>query len=354
MTTVPERAGDGTGDDTGDVPELHAGPRSWAVRVLLLALAAAVTVVVVRLVGRIDWAAVGDALSRLTWWQPMVLLAMLMVRQVLNAMPLTLYIPNVSPYRATLNDLAAHLMALVAPPPSDFALRMAMFSSWAVPAAKGLAGLVLNTMTFYIVRFATPLAGFVLLAVLGQSPGIRWLELLSLALAAALLVALLAVVRSDRLARSVGTRAGRAAGRVRPSIDPGAWGSACQRFRSDVDDRFRSGFPRGLLSQAGMVAADFALLLLCLRFVGVDAADVSAAEVAVAYLFAFPFTIFPFMGVGVVDALILAAVVESGGLDVEATAVAGLIVWRVVTLAGPASLGVVALALWRRTTARAA
>ena len=134
---------------------------------------------------------------------------------------------------------------------------------------------------------------------------------------------------------------------------PAAWGSACQRFRSDVDDRFRSGFPRGLLTQAGMVAADFTVLLLCLRFVGVDAADVSAAEVAVAYLFAFPFTIFPFMGVGVVDALILAAVVESGGLDVEATAVAGLIVWRVVTLAGPASLGVVALGLWRRTTAGA-
>jgi len=340
-------------DDTEDGPGLRAGGRAWAIRALLLALSAVVTIIVVRLVGRIDWAAVWDALSQLTWWQAVVLLAMLVVRQVLNAAPLTLYVPNVSPYRATLNDLAAHLMALVAPPPSDFALRMAMFASWGVPAAKALAGLVLNTMTFYIVRFSTPLAGFVLIVALGRSPGIRWLELLSLALAAGLLVTLMAVVRSDRLAQSIGTKAGHAAGRVRSSIDPDAWGSACQRFRVDVEDRFRSGFPRGLLTQAGMVAADLTLLLLCLRFVGVDAADVSAAEVAVAYFFAFPFTVFPLMGIGVVDALILAAAVEAGGLDVEAEAVAALIVWRVVTLAGPALLGVVALALWRRTTAQA-
>ena len=350
MTTVPER----TGDDAEAVPELHAGRSAWITRALLLALAAVITVLVVRLVGQIDWGAVWDAMSQLTWWQPVVLLGMLVVRQVLNAMPLALYIPDVSAYRATLNDLAASLMGLVAPPPSDLALRMAMFSSWGVSAAKALAGLVLNMLTFYIVRFATPLAGFVLAAALGWSPGLRWLELLSLALAATMLVTLHLVVRSQGLALTVGTKAGRAVHRVRPSVDPDGWGQACQRFRVDVEDRYRSGFPRGLLSQVGMIAADFTMLLLCLRFVGVEATDVSAAEVAVAYLFAFPFTIFPFMGIGVVDALILAAVVEAGGLDVEAAAVAALIVWRVFTLAGPALLGVGALALWRRTTARAA
>ena len=33
-----------------------------------------------------------------------------------------------------------------------------------------------------------------------------------------------------------------------------------------------------------------------------------------AYLFAYPFTLFPFSGLGVVDALILAALVEAGGV----------------------------------------
>ena len=347
MTGLPDQAA----DDVGGVPDLRAGRKAWITRALLLALAAVVTIVVIRLVGQIDWAAVWDALGQLTWWQPVVLLAVLVVRQVLNAMPLALYIPDVTPYRATLNDLAASLMGLVAPPPSDLALRLAMFSSWGVAAAKAFAGLVLNMLTFYIVRFSTPLAGFVLVAALGWSPGIRWLEILSIALAAALVVTLVAVVRSERLALTVGTKAGHVARRVRSSVDPDAWAQACQRFRADVEDRFRSGFPRGLLSQVGMIAADFTLLLLCLRFVGVGVSEVSAAEVAVAYLFAFPLTILPFMGIGVVDALILAAVVEAGGVEVEAAAVAALIVWRVFTLAGPALLGVFALTQWRRTTA---
>jgi uncharacterized membrane protein YbhN (UPF0104 family) len=69
----------------------------------------------------------------------------------------------------------------------------------------------------------------------------------------------------------------------------------------------------------------------------------------------YPFTLFPFSGLGIVDALILAALVESGGADVEATVeatvVAGLIVWRVFTVAGPVLMGVAA-AHWRRTVAR--
>ena len=61
--------------------------RRWLTRVGMLALAALVTVVVVRLVGRIDWGAVRDALAELSWWQPFVLLAVVVVRQVLNALP---------------------------------------------------------------------------------------------------------------------------------------------------------------------------------------------------------------------------------------------------------------------------
>ena len=343
MTSVPERA-----EHADDVPDLQTGRKAWITRGLLLVGAAVVTVVVFRLVGQIDWAAVWDSLGLLTWWQPVVLFAMLVVRQVLNAMPLAIYIPGVTLYRATVNDVAASLMAFVAPPPSDLALRMAMFSSWGVSAAKAFAGLVLNMVTFYIVRFSTPLAGFVLVAALGWSPGVRWLELLSIALAAAILVTVVLVVRSERLAVTVGTRAGRAVRRVRSNVDPEAWGHACQSFRVDVEDRFRSGFPRGLLSQAGMIAVDLSLLVLCLRFVGLGASEVSLAEIAVAYLFAFPLTLFPLMGIGVVDALIVAALVEAGGPEVEAAAVAGLIVWRIFTLAGPALLGVFALATWRR------
>jgi hypothetical protein len=318
-------------------------------RLALLAVALVATYVVVRLVGKVDWSEVRSALTHLDWWQAPILLALLLVRQVLNALPLSLYIPGVSPLRATQNDQVAILMSTVAPPPSDLALRMAMFSSWGVPVAKGMAGTVMNTLTFYIVRFGAPAVGFVLLAVTGGEVGYRFADLLSLAISAGILVGVLLVVRSDALARTVGTRVGTVARRVRRTVDPVAWAEACVRFRMDIAARFRHGFPRSLVALSGMLAVDLALLVTCLRFVGLDAAEVGLATIAIAYLFAYPFTLFPFSGIGIVDALVLAAVVEVGGLEVEAATVAGLIVWRVFTIGGPLALGAISLAAWRRT-----
>ena len=46
--------------------------------------------------------------------------------------------------------------------------------------------------------------------------------------------------------------------------------------------------------------------------------------------------------------VILAALVESGGHEIESVAVAGLIVWRVFTVGVPVLMGVVAVGTWRR------
>ncbi len=321
---------------------------AWVTRIVLLAVAILVSIFIVRLIGRVDWSAVWDALRHLTWWQPFVLLAVVLLRQVLNALPLALYIPGVSALRATVNDLGAILMSAIAPPPSDLALRVGMFNSWGVPTVKGLAGTVMNTLTFYIVRFAAPLVGFILLIALGRPFGVRLWDLLCLGIALTILVVVLLVVRSEQLARRIGSFAGRTARRVRRDVDPDAWTRACVDFRDQIASRFRYGFPRSLLGLTGMLVTDLAVLVLCLRFVGISAAEVPLVDVAIAYFFAYPFTLFPFSGIGVVDALVLAALVESGGLEVEAASVAALMVWRVFTVGAPIALGVGAVTAWRR------
>lgn len=339
---------------TQEIPDVSAarpGRRAWITRIVLLVVAVLSTVTVVRLVGRVDWDVAWDALTHLSWWHSIVLLAVVLARQILLAMPLSFFIRGVTFYRATINDLGATLMYLIAPPPSDVALRVAMFKSWGVSAAKGLAGTVMNSLTFYVARFSAPLVGFVLLLALGESPSFRWLELLSIAIAVAVLVTVLMVVRSDRLARTVGTRSGQIVRRFRRRVDPDRWADACQNFRADIADRFHSGFPLAVLSQVGHMVVDLAALTLCLRFVGVTADEVSLVWIAIAYLFAFPFTVFPLWGIGIVDALILATLVEAGGHEVEAAAVAGLMVWRVFTVAVPVLFGAIAVAAWRREVA---
>ena len=67
-------------------------------------------------------------------------------------------------------------------------------------------------------------------------------------------------------------------------------------------------------------------------------------------LIAYPLTLFPLMGLGILDAVLVAAWTQVAGIEYEARIVAGLIVWRVFSLLTPILLGVVALAWWRRAS----
>ncbi|GAB3927581.1 hypothetical protein GCM10011575_10320 [Microlunatus endophyticus] len=336
---------------TGQTPPPR---RRWLRRLILTVLAVAVGAVIINRLGDVDWGVVWSALRHLSWWQPVVLLLVLAVRQVLNASPLHFYIEGVSIGRATQNDLGAILMSTVAPAPANYALRVAMFTSWGVSAAKGTPGATMNTITLMVTRFSLPLLGFVMLVLVGGEVSYRWADVFSLLIAAALVAAVILILRSDGLARQVGLRSGRIAQRFRRSVDPEQWAQSCVDFRGHISDRFRYGFPRSLGGMIAMLADDLVLLVLCLRFVGVSGSDASIIDIAIAYIFAFPLTILPFGGIGIVDSIIVAALVQSGGPTVEAPAIAALVVWRIFDLGIPVLAGLPAIALWRRTAGKQA
>lgn len=322
---------------------------TWLRRGLLGLLVVLAGVAIIRLVGRIDWEIVWDSLTHLSWWQLLVLAGLLTVRQVLNAAPLALFIPGVSLYRVTINDLGASSLSVLAPPPSDMALRVAMFKSWGVDTSAALAGTAMNALSFYFVRFSAPFLGFVLLVVTRREAGFRWLDLISLLIAAVILAGLLLIARADSWARWVGLNAGRITRSVKHSVDPETWAESCCRFRHGIASRFNYAFPRSVLVTQAMLLADLLIIYCALRFVGVGAADATFLDVAIAFLFAFPLTAFPMSGMGLVDALILAAIVESGGHSLQEPAIAALVIWRVFTIAGPFFMGLGATALWRHS-----
>ena len=106
-----------------------------------------------------------------------------------------------------------------------------------------------------------------------------------------------------------------------------------------------------------MVFCDSLVLLLALRFVGVDSTALTAVAIIGAFLLAYPLTLMPLAGLGILDAALLAGWTEIAGLEWEAEIVAGLVVWRVITILGPLALGGLTLFIWRRhhgSTAKAA
>jgi len=321
------------------------------VRAVVLLLVAGLSVVAFRLIGQVDWDAVGRGLGHLSWWQIPVLFGLLVMRQVFNSLPLDFYIAGMSPYRATLNDQVGVLIGTMFPPPSDLALRTAMFSSWGVPIADGVAGALLHKLTFYVVRYSAPAAGLLILLVRGDRLGVRLLDLASIALAIGIAVILLLVMHSTALARTLGRRSGRLFRRVRRRVDPDAWALSWGDFHDRVAARFHRGFVRSLLALVAMLAVSCLMAVLCLRFVGVGSGSdgVPTSVIVAAYLVAFPLTLFPFNGIGLLDAAVVGAIVAAGGHHLEAPALAAMIAWRVFTLGGPMLMGVVSLLIWHRT-----
>ncbi len=342
-----------------DAPADDEVPRAWWRRPLRLLLWAALAVfawfALVRLVGAIDWRAVAEAFGHVPGWVVLPLLALLVVRQVLNAVPLQQYVAHLSLFRSLQNDLAAYLVGSFTPPPADVVVRVSMFRAWGVDPAAGLAGVGLNTATFYAVRFGVPVVGLGLL-LLGEGVEARqWATALASALVAAVCVAGLAMLlRSTTLAAWMGRRAGALVGRFGADVDPQAWADYLVDLRARTSDRLRTGLVPSLLALFAMVLVDGAMLLLALRAVGVPVSALTAVDVLAAFLVAYPITLMPMFGFGIMDAVLVGAWTTIAGVAWEADIVAATIVWRVVTIVGPLVLGLGVVAFWRRRAGESA
>ena len=321
--------------------------------IILIAVSLVAGRIIIGLVGSVDWAQVGSALSRLSWTAVPVLIALLLVRQAFNAVPLAKFVPGLGWWRSAQNDVTANLIGTVAPPPGDVVIRVSMFKSWDLNPVDAMAGVTLNSLTFYVIRFAVPALGLVVLIGEELAAGRAWLAAGSLLIAALIVVALILVSRGERLAFLLGYTAGRVAARVREGADPENWGEAVLDFRGRMSTRLARGLPMSLLALAFMVIADGFVLMAALRSVGVSASALPIVWVLGAFFIAYPLTALPLAGLGILDAALIVAYVDVAGDAFEPEIIAGFVVWRVITIGGPLLLGLVALLAWRWRNKRA-
>jgi hypothetical protein len=302
------------------------------------------------LVGRVDWRGVADAFSGLPLWVLAPLLLVLLVRQLLNAVPLVYYVPGLGVVRSALSDTTANLVATFTPPPGDIVLRVAMFRSWRLDPVAGMTGVTLNSAKFYAIRFVAPVLGLILLGGYGATRR-QWLLALACALIAfVLLGGLVLMLRSDAMARWLGRTAGRVVRRFRKGTDPEAWAAALVTLRATAADAVRRGLLPSMVALVGMVLADATILAVAVRAVGVPAADLPLLEIYAALLLIYPLTLLPLFGLGVLDAVLVAALTTAAGVALEADLIAAAVIWRVVTIVGTLALGLLTLAIWRLTT----
>jgi hypothetical protein len=318
---------------------------------LFLAVSFLVARILISLVGSVDWQQVAAALGQVGWVEAPALLALLVLRQSLNAVPLAVLVPGLGFWRGLQNDLTANLVGTVAPPPGDVVVRVSMFRSWGIPAVDGMPGVTLNSLVFYVIRFSVPIVGVLLLLGEGLGGSRVWLAVGSLVVACLMVVGLVLVSRGERAARALGEAAARLMSRIREDVDPEAWGDRVAGFRATMSSRLVRGLPPSLLSLFTMVVVDGLIVLVSLRLVGVPDELLPPLLVLGTFLLVYPLTALPLAGLGVLDAALVVAFTEVAGTAYEPEIVAGLVLWRVVTILGSLALGCLTLGWWRWQTA---
>lgn len=321
---------------------------------LFLLLSFLVARLLVSLVGSVDWQQVAVALQKLSWASAPALLALLVLRQSLNGVPLARFVPGLGFRRAVQNDLTANLVGTVAPPPGDVVVRVAMFRSWGIAAVDGMPGVTLNSLVFYVIRFSVPILGVLLLVGEGLAGAQVWLSLGSLLVATAMVTGLVLVSRGERAARLLGGTAGRVVSQFRDGVDPEVWAESVAGFRATMSRRLVSGLPMSMVALTAMVLTDGLIVLLSLRLVGVTGSLLPPLVVLGTFLVVYPLTALPLAGLGVLDAALVVAYTEVAGVAAEPAVVAGLVLWRVVTLLGALALGCLSLGWWRWRLSRGA
>ena len=201
-------------------------------------------------------------------------------------------------------------------------------------------------------KVAFPLLALALLARAGSAS--KTLEIAGAAGFAALLVGLAAgtaVIWSDRQAHRVGETVGRALSWLRRRIRrPPVTGTGDRfvRFRNAAIGVLRRRWH--VLTLATIVGnlAVFAVLLVCLRSLGVSSGEVSWIEAFAAWSLMRLLTAIPITpgGIGIVELGLSGALIAFGGADAEV--VAAVLLFRLLTWAPSVLVGIPCALLWRR------
>jgi len=301
---------------------------------------------------QVDWAQVGDALGRLTWWEIVVVAIIVAFRQTVNASTLVILLPGLRLRQALTTALSGTLIQTFTPPPADAVLRLSILRSYGVETTRGAAALVLDTLVFYLARFVAPLIGLVLAAIaLPVMPIQVWMAVGGVVAAAALVGALIVISRGERAAGGFGRTAGAVVRRLRPSIDPDGWSAAMVRFQQQSAAGLFRRISQATPTMIGFIVIDGIVLVACLRFVGIPGEQIGYLAVLAGLLSLYPLTIFPFAGLGVLDAALIVLINAEGVAD-PADLIAAMVIWRTATLLLPLLPGLAAMTAWRRRPPR--
>ena len=302
----------------------------------------------------IDYEEVWEALTQLDAWEVVVLLALGLARVPTEALMYRSFLPGLGLWRGSEAYLSSNFAGQLLPPPTASVVQYGYFRGGGhSPDAAGLAAF--GSFLFPTIgRFLLPFVALVVLLLAGEANGtVVLVGALSFAITAVAGIAGYVFLRGERSARWLGAMTQRPLSWIlvkvkRDPIEDGAAKAAELRTRSLAV--LREGWALGSIGVAANLFLTYLILLASLRFVGVSSAELSAADAFAAFAIAFwAGAVFPITGsgLGVVDAVLIAMLIELSGASDDALVAAALL-WRVFYSVLILPLGAITLGRFRK------
>jgi uncharacterized protein (TIRG00374 family) len=227
-----------------------------------------------------------------------------------------------------------------------------MLGSWGYSRSKSTTAVLVSGVWNSFIKLGMPVLALALVLLEGGAGGGRvTAALVGIAGLAGSIVVFALILRSEEMARRFGLLAGRVASRVlglvrRPPV--AGWELATVKFRARTIDLVGRRWPSITVTSLVSHLSLYLVLLVALRDVGVSNAEVSWAQVLVAFAFARLVTAIPVTpgAVGLVEVTLIATLVAAGGDREQVTA--AVLVYRALTWGLPIVVGVAAYLWWRR------
>ena len=296
----------------------------------------------------------GEALAGVSWEAGLLLIVLLLVTQTLVAAQLAITVPTLGMRRAVVAVEGAAAVSNTVPGPSGTATRLGMLRSWGFYTDDFARSWLFTSSLTNLIVLVGPVIAVLIAAFAGEiSTGLVVLALIGLALSATAIVLVWLMVRSEAFSVRIGTLAGRfarwARGLAHRQPSDKDFAEAAVRFRDGLRDTWKD---RGGQVAAAVVAVyllNCLMLAVSMRAVGLGIDVLPVGSVVVVYAVVRLLTIVNITpgGVGVVEAFYTAAFAIVAPDADQSQIVAGVILFRGVTYAGPLVLGLVALLIWK-------
>jgi uncharacterized membrane protein YbhN (UPF0104 family) len=346
-------SGSGPGDEPrrGPVGRLVRNRRFVKLVAVLITLALVYYAFFIVLPGEISWSEVQSALEALTAAEIGALVVAGLVLMVLLGWAARASLPGLTLYQGFESSATSQMTAFVVPPPGDYLIRFAMYRTYGFSDEQSGASVLISMVLRYVAIFLVPIAGLLAVIVVGTATTAQVWWFVGLGAAFVIVCWLmLRVVGSDAVAHSIGRRLHSAvvwvmarfhrhpAGDIERSVV-----SFGQRTRDTVH---ANGAQLGL-SNLTWAFGNVVILLMAMRFSGLDSTTVPFATALLACGFLMVVNLLPIPGKSALAAPALFTITSLTSEADQSAMTASILLYRVVTWLLPMPVGGAMFFSWR-------